>query len=520
MPINFPDNPSVNDEFQAQGRTWIWNGISWDAAVATIDAGKFIASTNAPENPQQGQGWFDPDTAQFFIYYDNAWIEVGPTLTGPAGASGIPGRFTVSETEPLGAVEGDAWFDATSSRTYIYFDGLWVEVIGAVGPTGPTGPEGPAGGVVRSVRTVSADTTLLSTDEMIIFNGTGPQALTVPDVLSPGTTVKIIQDNTGAVELVSSGTVNLLSTTGYFSASGQNSQMELACLASDEYRLYGDILQSVPTTATGGTIIPDSAYYIHSFTSSGTFQVSSANQDATVDILMVAGGGSGGAGTGGGGGAGGLIYIESYPISVGSYTVTIGAGGTNDDVATGTSGSDTIFTNGARTLTALGGGAGGASETGNLTYAASNGGSGGGAQGYYSGNNTPGTATQASSVSDGISTYAGSGFGNSGATPTGIPNGSGGGGGGAGASATNGSSNGGAGKQYNISGTLSWYAAGGSGGQAGTTSTNGIGGYHVGPSGTAGAVNTGSGGGGGWNHDTGYGGAGGSGIVVVRYAKA
>lgn len=146
MPINFPDNPSINDEFQAQGRTWIWNGTSWDAVVATIDAGKFIASTNAPENPQQGQGWFDPDTAQFFIYYDNAWIEVGPTLTGPTGATGTPGRFLVSETEPTSAVEGDAWFDATSSRTYIYFDGLWVEIIGAVGPTGPTGPTGETGG--------------------------------------------------------------------------------------------------------------------------------------------------------------------------------------------------------------------------------------------------------------------------------------------------------------------------------------------------------------------------------------
>lgn len=142
MPINFPDNPSVNDEFQAQGRTWIWNGTSWDAVVATIDAGKFIASTTAPANPQQGQGWFDPDTAQFFIYYDNAWIEVGPTLTGPTGTAG---RFTVSETAPLNVVEGDAWFDATSSRTYIYFDGLWVEIIGALGPTGPSGPSGATG---------------------------------------------------------------------------------------------------------------------------------------------------------------------------------------------------------------------------------------------------------------------------------------------------------------------------------------------------------------------------------------
>jgi hypothetical protein len=97
MPIDFPNTPSVNDEFQAEGRTWIWSGISWDAVIATIDAGKFITSTTPPENAQQGQGWFDPTTAQFFIYYDNVWVEVGPTLTGPAGATGPAGPEELPE---------------------------------------------------------------------------------------------------------------------------------------------------------------------------------------------------------------------------------------------------------------------------------------------------------------------------------------------------------------------------------------------------------------------------------------
>lgn len=28
--INFPDTPAVNDEFTANGRTWIWTGTTWD----------------------------------------------------------------------------------------------------------------------------------------------------------------------------------------------------------------------------------------------------------------------------------------------------------------------------------------------------------------------------------------------------------------------------------------------------------------------------------------------------------
>lgn len=272
-------------------------------------------------------------------------------------------------------------------------------------------------------------------------------------------------------------------------------------------------------SASGGTYSTSGDYAIHRFNSNGTLTVNEVVGSTTAEVFLVAGGGSGGAGTGGGGGAGGLIHITDYPLFVGSYTVTIGAGGTNDDVATGTSGSNTTFSNGTRTLTALGGGAGGATETGNLTYAASNGGSGGGAQNYYpsNGNTTPGSATQPSTTSDGVSSYPSTGFGNNGSGS--VSSGSGGGGGGAGAAASSGSANGGAGKQVDISGTLSWYAAGGSGGNSGTSSTNGIGGYHIPPNGTAGSANTGSGGGGGWDHAGGAGGSGGSGVVIVKYKR-
>jgi len=75
--------------------------------------------------------------------------------------------------------------------------------------------------------------------------------------------------------------------------------------------------------ASGGSESTSGNYKIHTFTSSGTFTVSSAGNAAgsnTVDYMVVAGGGGGGAGQrndpsetlpGGGGGAGG--FRESVP---------------------------------------------------------------------------------------------------------------------------------------------------------------------------------------------------------------
>ena len=58
--------------------------------------------------------------------------------------------------------------------------------------------------------------------------------------------------------------------------------------------------------ATGGSIATSGDYKIHSFTSSGTFEITTLGDDAVVEYLVIAGGAGGGAGwnSGGGGGAG------------------------------------------------------------------------------------------------------------------------------------------------------------------------------------------------------------------------
>ncbi len=249
-------------------------------------------------------------------------------------------------------------------------------------------------------------------------------------------------------------------------------------------------------TATGGTITEVDGYRIHTFTSNGTFTI---DVTTNVEVLVVAGGGGAGAmHQGSGGGAGGLIYNSAYSAS-GNITVTVGAGGAGSTAQTEnqTSGNNSVF----GTLTAIGGGRGGAENTDPYI-----GGSGGGGSHYYHYAGAAGT----------------SGQGNAGGTVTGyniapFSSAGGGGAGGVGANvainaATPGA--GGTGAVYSISGSPITYAGGGAGSNRNSVVASG-GSGGGGNSHQNGSPNTGGGGGGG--NGTNIGGAGGSGIVIIRY---
>lgn len=286
--------------------------------------------------------------------------------------------------------------------------------------------------------------------------------------------------------------------------------------------LYGITRVPAEAKATGGLIADDATYWYHIFTASGTFD---PRQSLSCDVLVIAGGG-GGASLGGGGGAGGVLAFSNQSVST-ATTVTIGAGASGGSLGNnGSNGSTSQF----GSLTATVGGAGGICGSPGST-----GGSGGGGGDYRSANNsgTAGTAGQGFAGGNGWPSANGTGQGAGG-----------GGGGGSGGVGGNGTSNtGGAGgpgtNTYTNWGSFSaltsvasigvnGFLAGGGGGGNGQTSLGGSGG--VGGSGgggtgatspndnaTAGISNTGSGGGGGGNYTVGK--SGGSGLIVIRYAK-
>ncbi|MFA5795455.1 MAG: DUF2341 domain-containing protein [Candidatus Brocadiia bacterium] len=333
---------------------------------------------------------------------------------------------------------------------------------------------------------------------------------------------------------------SLIATLARNTTSYTDSGLLLAATYAYKVRAYNNIGNSnysnviIESTgivkATGGTITYSGGYKIHTFTSSGTFNVTGGGN---VEVLVVAGGGSGGnhstTNANGGGGGGGVIYNTSYPVISGSaYTVTVGAGGAsvpNSTAAIGNNGQNSVF----GSLTAIGGGGGGA-----MCYVNGlPGGSGGGAA--YGG--VAGASTQTG------------GYGNAGGNSAIQWTGAGGGGAGGVGVAGNGAApggNGGAGFGCSISGTLKYY--GGGGGGSGNSSERAGDGYDGGGRGEGatsyygyttytpaevnattrgsstpnGVPNTGGGGGGGsyWANNGGWllgSGAGGSGIVIVRY---
>jgi hypothetical protein len=85
------------------------------------------------------------------------------------------------------------------------------------------------------------------------------------------------------------------------------------------------------TAATGGTITTSGDYKIHTFTSGGTFDVTTVGNAAggsTANYLIVAGGGNSGTNSeGAGAGAGGWRQFSCQPLSVQGYPISIGGPG-------------------------------------------------------------------------------------------------------------------------------------------------------------------------------------------------
>lgn len=288
------------------------------------------------------------------------------------------------------------------------------------------------------------------------------------------------------------------------------------------------------SAGSGNGVTPGDGFRYFVFTTPGanTWTVTKGESDS-VEYLVVGGGGGGGTqGPGaGGGGAGGLLtnwtpgsYTGSptrnignvFPVEPGSYTMTIGDGGSgggppayplSPDLRAGQNGQASSIALGGTTIVESYGGGGGTTSNGQ-------GGNGGRAQGY------PGPSQQG--FPGGV--YAG---------PT--PGGSGGGGsasvGGAGGAGVGGSGDGFGGipPSYGTPGPNSnyrYFAGGGGGanraGGAGGAGGDGGGGNGGGPGASvAGVVNTGGGGGSGSDPTPNtYGRPGGSGIVVIKVAES
>lgn len=340
--------------------------------------------------------------------------------------------------------------------------------------------------------------------------------------------------NIDAVGENRSTTIYMQLTTGLWSNTSEINSIQIVptgnFVENSTASLYG--ISSVPSSpkATGGIISEDSSYWYHMFPFSSTF---TPTQSITADVLVIAGGGSGGYGNGGaGGGAGGYrttLDTSSLSLTASAYTVTVGAGGVCNYQNIGNPGSNSSFAGNSITTISSTGGGGGSSD-----YSASNGqsgGSGGGGMLASTVTRAPGSGnaggyTPVEGYAGGTNSFSSGNYVGAG----------GGGAGGVGGNIVNiyHSGSGGIGRNTNSAwayatgtGINGYYAGGGAGAAYPTGNYThgeggaGGGGIGQGPAvaGTNGKTNTGSGGGGGGGNTQAYGGNGGSGIVIVRYAK-
>jgi hypothetical protein len=354
---------------------------------------------------------------------------------------------------------------------------------------------------------------------------------TLPDARFPSTLPAINGSALTNIDAVTiSNTVPGSPSQGdlWFNSSGAT----VSAILSENLGVYNgtswDQLSNVIFEPTGGTQTTYSGYKVATFTSSGTF---TPNVAGTVDVLVVAGGGGGGAGRGAGGGAGGMVYRTGLDVTAQAYTITIGAGGAGalNHSNHAANGADTV----AFSVTAKGGGNGGSGVTGTTSISiGETGGSGGGT-----------THGADGAIASNQGTFSGwTSKGNAGGNGNSSDNESAGGGGGAGAAgqagdASGNGGDGGIGFQNDYqTGSNQYYGGGGGGGfGADIGATSGNGGNGGGGRGAAGAsntptgdpiagtANTGGGGGGGcytgsFSLTSNQGFAGGSGIVIIRWA--
>jgi len=311
-----------------------------------------------------------------------------------------------------------------------------------------------------------------------------------------------------------------------------------ASKASDISELFA------PIVATGGTITTCGDYKIHTFTGPGTFTVTCAGLGPGnfADYLVVAGGAGGGGGEGangaggggGAGGAGGYRYSAStysaptcglgagaaLPVSVTSYPITVGGGGSggvpsnpgnpgDQNSTNGSKGSNSVFS----TITSYGGGSGTGQQQSNPNQPGGSGGGGGGdIGGTGTGNTPPVSPPQGTNGFPNAAGRSGGGGGGSQSTSSGINGGTGDTNSITGSAVTRGGGGGGGAGNGPRSGGTGGSGGGGNGGNASPAGSNGSAGGQQSGSGNTGGGGGGKGAGGG---DTA--GSGGSGIVIIRY---
>ena len=243
--IDFPNSPSINDQFTAGSTTWEWTGAVWRTVGTTS-----VVGATGPTGATGAQGPTGPQGTD--IHFAGSVATVGnlPTVGNSVNDAYIvdsDGNLYVwngSSFDDVGQIvgpQGDTGPTGPTGAT-----GAASTVTGPTGAQGATGPTGPAvtsinaNAIDMTVTDKSANYTLTSGDENTFIRSTGSAlTITVPDVLNNGESVNFIQAGAGQITFAGSG-VTINSVDAKLKTNKQYSGATVTKLGG-AYYLVGDL---------------------------------------------------------------------------------------------------------------------------------------------------------------------------------------------------------------------------------------------------------------------------------------
>jgi hypothetical protein len=132
MAINFPDSPTLNQQFTAAGRTWEWDGSTWinvgtDIVVADITDLTATATeinytdgvTSAIQTQLNGKAATSHthiigDVTSLQTSLDGKVDEVNGAVTTASTSATVVRNITLSTGDPTGGADGDVWLKYTA----------------------------------------------------------------------------------------------------------------------------------------------------------------------------------------------------------------------------------------------------------------------------------------------------------------------------------------------------------------------------------------------------------------------
>jgi hypothetical protein len=109
------DNQAVEWTFGDDGQ------LTFPDGSKQVTAGGLIQSSTAPATTSTSTIWYDTVSGRSYIYYDGNWVDANPLSSSPSN-----GNIVLSATAPTGSTS-TLWYDTEGGRSYVYYDNSWID---------------------------------------------------------------------------------------------------------------------------------------------------------------------------------------------------------------------------------------------------------------------------------------------------------------------------------------------------------------------------------------------------------